>query len=138
VLTISKAIAIAVYVSTLNNRLAKTIPANITPLVQQGLPAGSVSSLIAALQGAGTFASVKGLTPALKAAALPAYRLAFKQAASTVFLVVLAFSGPAIILACFTQNNDPATEHYVAGNLHAEKDAEVIHRENVKDDSSST
>lgn len=128
----TSAIAIAVYVSTLNNRLASTVPANIGPLVNEGLPAGSVSSLIAALQGAGSFADVRGLTPAIRELALSAYRLAFKQAASTVFLVILAFSGPAIILACFTQNNDPATEHYVAGNLHAEQDAKVEHVEKVE------
>jgi hypothetical protein len=120
----TSAIAIAVYVSTLNNRLAQTIPANIDPLVNQGLPASSITSLIAALTGTGTFDAVNGLTPALETAARAAYRLAFKQAASTVFLVILAFSGPAIILACFTQNNDPATEHYVAGNLHAQQDAQ--------------
>jgi P-type E1-E2 ATPase len=119
----TSAIAIAVYVATLNNRLATTIPANINPLVNQGLPESSITSLVAALTGAGTFDAVAGLTPALQTAAQAAYRMAFKQAASTVFLVVLAFSGPAIILALFTQNNDPATEHYVAGNLHADADA---------------
>jgi hypothetical protein len=119
----TSAIAIAVYVSTLNNRLATTVPANVDPLVNQGLLASSLPALIAALSGTGSYDAVQGLTPTLKAAAQAAYRIAFKQAASTVFLVILAFSGPAIILAFFTQNNDPATEHYVAGNLHAQQDA---------------
>lgn len=128
----TSAIAIAVYVSTLNNRLATTIPANLGPLVSQGLPRDSLTSLAAAVTGTGSFDAVQGLTPALKTAAQVAYRMAFKQAASTVFLVVLAFSGPAIILACFTQNNDPATEHYVAGNLHAQEDAKHDDAQNEK------
>lgn len=124
----TSAIAIAVYVSTLNNRLATTLPANMEPLAARfGFSSSSVPALIAAVTGAGPYDAVKGLTPAIKAAALVAYRTAFKQAASTVFLVILAFSGPAIILACFTQNNDPATEHYVAGNLHADEDAKAHH-----------
>jgi hypothetical protein len=119
----TSAIAIAVCMSTLNNRLASTIPANIVPVAEQGnLPTSSIPALVAALTGAGGFDAVTGLPSATKASALVACRTAFKQAASTVFLVILAFSGPAIILACFTQNNDPATEHYVAGNLHAEQD----------------
>ena len=119
----TSAIAIAVYVSTLNNRLATTIPSNVDPVAtSMGLPASSLQSLIAALSGRGSYDAVAGLTPAIKAAVQPAYRLAFKQAASTVFLVILAFSGPAIILACFTQNNDPATEHYVAGGMHTQRE----------------
>lgn len=119
----TSAIAIAVYVSTLNNRLAVTIPDNVNPAATNlGLPASSIPSLVAAVTGTGAYDAVSGLTPAIQAAAQAAYRVAFRQAASTVFLVILAFSGPAIILACFTQNNDPATEHYVAGGLHTQQE----------------
>lgn len=129
----TSAIAIAVYVSTLNNRLASTIPANIGPVADSlGLPASSVPDAIAAVTGAGSFDAVRGLTPAIQTALQAAYRLAFKQAASTVFLVILAFSGPAIILACFTQNNDPATEHYVAGGLHTQQEAKDFNEHAVE------
>lgn len=114
----TSAIAIAVYVSTLNNRLAQTIPANVDPVAARfGLPTAQLPALVAALTGTGKWDAVQGATDQLKLAAEAAYRTAFKQAGSTVFLVILAFSGPAIILACFTQNNDPATEHYVAGAM---------------------
>ena len=128
----TSAVAIAVYVSTLGNRLTTTVPANVDPVaLKMGLPASSLPALLAAVTGAGKWDAVKGLTPAIKAAAQTAYQLAFKQAASTVFLVILAFSVPAIILACFTQNNDPATEHYVAGNLQAVQEEKVHEKQRV-------
>ncbi|CAK1365523.1 unnamed protein product [Cercospora beticola] len=61
------------------------------------------------------------MTPEIQAAVQEPFRQAFAQAASTVFLVTLAFTGTAIILACFTTENDQSTENYVAGNLHTMK-----------------
>lgn len=130
----TSAIAIAVYVSTLNNRLAQTIPANIGPVAEQaGIPTSAIPDIVAAVTGAGTFDAVGQISPAVQSALATAYRLAFKQAASTVFLVILAFSGPAIILACFTQNNDPATEHYVAGQMHTNEEGKEFDKHNEKE-----
>lgn len=114
------AIAVAVYTATLSNRLLQTIPNNVYPVARRlGLPEGSLTALSEALQGTGAYSAVQGLTPAIRQAVQEPYRLAFKNAASTVFLVSLAFSGTAIILAFFTTNNDKATEDYVAGGLHS-------------------
>lgn len=49
------------------------------------------------------------------------YRLAFKNAASTIFSVSLASSGTVTVLACFTANNDKSAEDYVAGGLHNQR-----------------
>jgi len=43
------------------------------------------------------------------------------SAASTVFLVSLAFSGSALVLSFFTTNNDKSTEDFVAGNIHGSR-----------------
>ena len=119
----TSAIAVAVYTATLSNRLLTTVPQNVYPVARSlGLPESSLVALAAALKGQSSYSTVPGLTPKIQAAVQAPYRLAFKNAASTVFLVILAFSGTAIILACFTTNNDKSTEHYVAGNLHGQKE----------------
>ena len=113
------AISVAIYTATLSNRLNVTIPRNVNPVaLSQGLPASSLKALAAALQGSGYYTDVPGLTPAIQAAVQEPYRVAFKGAASTVFLVSLAFSGTALVLSFFTTNNDKSTENYVAGGLH--------------------
>lgn len=124
------AISVAIYTATLSNRLNQTIPKNVNPVaLAQGLPASSLTALAAALQGSGSYAAVQGLTPTIRAAVQEPYRQAFKNAASTVFLVSLAFSGTALILSFFTTNNDKSTENYVAGGLHGRKEEKVYQKE---------
>ena len=119
----TSAIAVAVFTATLSNRLLITIPQNVYPVARGlGLPESSLEALASALQNQGSYSSVPGLTPQIQAAVQEPFRFAFKNAASTVFLVILAFSGTAIILAFFTTNNDAATEHYVAGGIHGQKE----------------
>lgn len=126
----TSAIAVAVYTATLSNRLLVTIPQNVFPVARSlGLPEGSLDSLASALKGQGSYDAVKGLTPAIKSAVQEPFRTAFANAASTVFLVILAFSGTAIILACFTTNNDKSTEDYVAGGLHQKADEKRLQGE---------
>lgn len=116
------AIAVAIYTATLNNRLLVTIPNHVYPVARRlGLPDGSLETLTAALQGTGDYSAVQGLTPRIREAVQEPYRLAFKNAASSVFLVSLAFSFTAIVLAFFTTNNDKSTEDYVAGGIHDQK-----------------
>lgn len=98
-----------------------------------GLPKGSLPALYLALQGKGSYTTVKGLTPAIKAAVQQPWQTAFVNAGSTVFLVSAAFSGTAIILACFFQNNDISTQNYVASNVHG-KQAEKKYTEELKEE----
>lgn len=130
----TSAIAVAVYTATLSNRLLTTIPKEVYPVARRlGLPENSLPALAAALKGGqGQYSSVPGMTPQIQAAVQAPFRLAFKNAASTVFLVILAFSGTAIILACFTTNNDKATEDYVAGGVHGQKE-EKAYTEDFKE-----
>ena len=57
------------------------------------------------------------------------FRLAFAEAASTVFLVSIAFSFPALCLAFLTTNNDKATANYVAGSVHGNKEEKAYNSE---------
>ena len=119
----TSAIAVAVYTATLSNRLLVTIPQHVYPVaLKMGLSHGSLEALATALQGKGAYSAVEGLTPAIQAGVQEPYRIAFKNAASTVFLISLAFSGTAVVLACFTTNNDKSTEYYVAGGLHGQNE----------------
>ena len=123
----TSAIAVAVFTATLSNRLRVTIPNNIGPVATNlGLPESSLPSLAAALQGTVPYTSVEGLTPEIQEAVQEPFRLGFAQAASTVFLVTLVFTGAAVILACFTTENDKSTEDYVAGNVHKVKDEKTF------------
>ncbi|OAG06772.1 MFS general substrate transporter [Paraphaeosphaeria sporulosa] len=109
------AIAVAIYQSTLSNRLLTTIPQHVYPVARSlGLPDGSLDNLRMALQGQGSFDAVQGLTPQIQAAVMEPYRQAFVSAGQTVFLVSLAFSGSALILSFFTTENDESTANFVA------------------------
>lgn len=68
------------------------------------------------------FSAVQGLTPAIEQVVQGPFQIAFSNAASTVFLVSLAFSGTAVILAFLTTNNDGSTEDCVVGNVHGTRD----------------
>lgn len=129
------AIAVAIYTATLGNRLLQSIPSRVYPVARElGLPESSLANLALALQGKGSYNVVSGLTPAIREAVQEPYRLAFVDASRTVFLVSLAFSGLAIIFACFTTENDERTADYVAGGLHhARAEENVITEKRASD-----
>lgn len=122
-------VAVAIYSTTLTNRLALTIPANVIPAATAaGLPSSSISSLLSALSGATALdeTNVPGLTAQIIDVASLAYRLANSQAYSTVFLVSLAFTGPGMILCWFVAQNDRTQGDFVAGHIHKAKDEKVL------------
>lgn len=113
------AISLAIYTATLNNRLNQTVPANINSVaLGLGLPASSLDALALAVRGSGSYDAVPGLTDGIRQAVQEPFRVAFREAARTVFFVSLAFSGTALILSFFTTNNDESTENYVAAGMH--------------------
>lgn len=123
------AIAVAIYTSTLGNRLIQTIPNHVDPVaLKMGLPENSLATLAQALQGKVSYASVIGLTPSIKEAVQEPYRLAFVDASKTVFLVSLAFSGTALILSFFTTENDESTQDYVAGGIKTANEEKELFR----------
>jgi hypothetical protein len=122
-------VAATIYTVILTNRLGKTIPSEVPPkLIAAGLPASSVADFLGAI-AVGTpdaFAAVKGLTDAIQATGLAAYKVASSHAYQTVFFCTLAFSGLGMILSCFTPNVDELMTDKVTATLHRRKDEEEI------------
>jgi len=120
------AISLAIYTATLSNRLNQTVGPQINPVaLGLGLPASSLTALAAAVRGSGSYDAVPGITDAIREAIQEPYRVAFKEAARTVFFVSLAFSGSALILSFFTTENDESTADYVAAGMHGKSQAKV-------------
>ncbi|CAK7223839.1 hypothetical protein SEUCBS140593_005367 [Sporothrix eucalyptigena] len=121
-------IATAAYNTTLNNRLAKTIPGRVGPAAEAaGLPASSVPLLIKMLKGtlpAGT--NVPGLTDAITTVAKSAFHLAYNDAYRTLFFVFIAFTVPGVFLCWFVIDSDKSKDEFVAGHLHKRADERIL------------
>ena len=125
--TLVSTIAQVIYTAILSNRLDQTIPREVpAALVSAGLPASSVASFLAAI-GLGTpaaFAKVQGLTPAIEAVGLRAYKVASSHAYQTVFYSTIAFSVVCILCALLTPNVDDRMTDKVIVQLHRHKDSD--------------
>jgi hypothetical protein len=110
-------VASTIYIVVLTNRLNTTIPGVVIPaVVSAGLPESSVSSFLGGF-ATGSFTGIKGLTPAITAIGMRAYKEANAQAYSTVFLTTLGFSGIAIILSFFNPNVEDKMTNDIAATL---------------------
>lgn len=127
-------ICATVYTVVLSNRLAQTIPAAVPPaVIDAGLPSTSVASLLTAL-GSGSpaaFDDVKGLTPAIQAIGVQAYKIASAEAYKTVFLTTIAFSGIGVILTFFTPNINSKLTNEVTITLHSRSNIAVLGAKDV-------
>lgn len=95
---------IAIYSTTLNNRLTVNLPKQIAPaVVELGLPATSVRALIGAL-GAGNMTALEkipGITPAIIETGLEAFKQAFADSIRIVYIIAAPFGVLAIFLTYF-------------------------------------
>lgn len=107
--------------------MAQTVPAVVTPAVEQaGLPASSVASFIAGFTS-GSFADVPGVTDKIIAVGTAAYKVANADAYRTVFLTTIAFTGIAVIISLFSPNVDDKMTNQVAVKLHhADKNSTAV------------
>ncbi|KIL91916.1 hypothetical protein FAVG1_04319 [Fusarium avenaceum] len=95
------AIAQALYVSVLNNELAKTIPEYVTAAaVGSGLPAKSLPSLFEAVTS-GDYSTVPGINKDIIASASDAVVNAYTDSLHFVFYATIPFSCIMLIAACF-------------------------------------
>ena len=119
-------ISATVYTLVLTNRLATTVPAEVVPAITNaGLPASSVVSFIEGFT-TGSFAGVKGVTPAIIAIGTKAYQLANADAYRTVFLSTIAFTGAALVASMWLPNVDDLMTEKVATTLHKRGNEEVV------------
>jgi Fungal trichothecene efflux pump (TRI12) len=126
-------VAATVYVVVLSNRLGETIPAEVpAAVINAGLPASSSAAFLAAFT-TGDFSAVSGLTPHILSVGLAAYKVASAHAYKTVFLVSIAFSGIAVIIAIWAPNVGDKMTLEVATTLHA-KEGQLVGEEVLKDE----
>ncbi|RFU26296.1 hypothetical protein B7463_g10051, partial [Scytalidium lignicola] len=114
-------VAVAIYSTVLNNRLATTIPGRVIPAaIGAGLPESSIPALVAGLEGTTPInvPSIPGLTDRILDIASFAFRQAHADAYRTVFYTSFAFSGIGMILCWFVAQNDSSTQDFVASHIH--------------------
>ncbi|KIW77150.1 hypothetical protein Z517_09596 [Fonsecaea pedrosoi CBS 271.37] len=117
------AIATVVYGTVLTNGLTTKVPATVSAAVlNDGLPASSVASFLQALQ-AGTpdaFSQVPGVTDAIIATGVQAYKVASVNSYRPVYLVSIAFGVIGLFCSFFTPNVDKTLNDKIAAVLHSE------------------
>lgn len=112
-------IATTVYSVVLINRQGQEIPPRVTSAVQAaGLPLSSVGDFIQAIPlGTQALEGIPGVTPKVIAAGILAYQEASALAFKTVFLTTIAFTGIAVISACFLPDFKKLMSGSVAATL---------------------
>ncbi|KAE9365499.1 MFS general substrate transporter [Stipitochalara longipes BDJ] len=117
-------IATTIYTAVLSNRLGHTIPTEVPPkLIAAGLPASSVEAFLSAVS-VGTpeaFSKVAGLTSAIQAVGVAAYKVASSHAYQTVFYTTIAFSTLGLVCAFLCPNVDELMTGKVVATLHKHK-----------------
>jgi hypothetical protein len=126
------AVATAIYVTILNNKLAAFVPRLVSPAATSaGLPEASLPDLFAGLT-AGNLSTVPGITPQIELAVGEANAMAAADAFRYVWYAVIAFACVAVIAACLTVNYGDYLTDTVERKLHGRTIDVVAHR-NEKD-----
>jgi Fungal trichothecene efflux pump (TRI12) len=111
------AIAQALYVSVLDNKIKLYLPEYVAPAaLKAGLPASSLPSLFAGI-GTGNFTAVQGATPAILAVVGQEVKHAYISSFRIVFYVTIPFSVLLIVAACFVPNMEKYLSQNVAKRL---------------------
>ena len=110
--------ATAIYVTILNNKLTKFVPAYVSPAATgAGLPQSSLPALFTAL-ATGNLTAVPGITPAITLAVGSANAMAAADAFRYVWYAVVAFCCVAVFAACLTVNYGEYLTDTVERKLH--------------------
>lgn len=111
------AIAQALYVSILTNKLTVYLPRFVVPAATEaGLPASSIPALFAGIT-AGNFTAVPGITPEIIAVTGGAVQKAYLESFRIVFYATIPFGVLLIIFACLTPNFEKYLSMNVAKRL---------------------
>lgn len=113
------AIAQALYVSVLNNRLASYLPGYVAPAaLGAGLPESSLTQLLTDVgAGSASFADVPGITDSVTAAVGAAVTHAYRDAFRIVFYCTIPFSVILIASSTFVPNMEQFLGNNVARRL---------------------
>lgn len=127
------AVATAIYVTILNNKLTTNVAKYVVPAAEEaGLRASSVPSLIKGL-ASGNLTAVAGISPSITAASTVAYKVAYSQSFKVVYLASIAFGLLSVAAAVLTPNLESRFNDEVARKLHG-KDIQMVemHEKEVK------
>ena len=111
-------VATAVFLAVYSNRLTSEITANVVPaVVEAGLAVKAVPTYLAAMT-AGDVSTVPGITDKIMLAGAEAYKVASANSYSTVYLVTLLFSVPALIFSFWVPNIDERMTNEVSAVIY--------------------
>jgi hypothetical protein len=111
------AIAQALYVSVLDNKITQYLPANVAPAaLKAGLPSSSLAELFAGIT-AGNFSAVPGISPQIAAVVGEQVTGSYIESFKVVFYVTVPFSFILILAACFVPNMESFLGNNVAKRL---------------------
>jgi hypothetical protein len=111
------AVAQALYVSILMNKVSTYIPEYVVPAATNaGLPASSLPALFAGIT-AGNFTAVPGITPDIIATTSAAVTHAYLSSFHVVFYATIPFGCLLIFFACLTPNFEKYLSQNVAKRL---------------------
>jgi hypothetical protein len=113
------------YVENVANTLAP-----FTPAEKAGIATDQIPALLDGFT-TGSFAGVRGLTPAILKTVTIAYQTAFSKAVQIVYLISIAFGVLAIGGALLSPNPDSKFNTYVSRRMHGKENIAAEHTEVV-------
>ncbi len=114
-------IALAIYSTVQNNKLAEFMTTMVVPVAKQaGIKQDQIPALLEGFT-TGSFAGIKGLTPEILDTVTIAYQTAFSKAVQIVYLISIAFGVLAIGGALISPNPDAKFTTEVARRMHGKE-----------------
>jgi hypothetical protein len=126
-------LAVAIYITVLNNKLAVYIPQFVSPAaVRAGLPISEIPQLLAGFT-TGNFSSVPSATPQILAAASVAYQAAYTQTFKIIYLSTIPWGCTAIFFAFFCPDMGSKLTTFVGRRLHSKEISALAEKSHVEE-----
>ncbi|KAJ5377946.1 uncharacterized protein N7496_005355 [Penicillium cataractarum] len=125
-------IATAIYISILDNRVAATLPSEVSEAaLNAGLPKSSLAAVLESVSESTSMTKIPGITEKIILAVTDAVKTAYSESFSTVFLVSITFGGLSIIAALASVSVDDKLDNVIAAKLSGAgaSQEEVYHEE---------
>jgi hypothetical protein len=124
-------IALSIYTTVLNNKLAQFVPELVVPAVESaGLHPDAVPALLQGLTS-GSLANVPGVTSEIQSIAIDAYQTAFSKSVRIVYLISIVFGALAVGGAFFSPNAESNFDDGVARRMHG-KSVDQLEQKRLK------
>ena len=98
-------VALSIYSSVLATKVPENLNTIVGPAaVNAGLEPSSIPALFAGFGAGWDFSEVPGINPVIIEVAIDAYKTAYSQAFSLIYLISITFGGLAVIACCLSPN----------------------------------